>query len=187
MTSILGLAKAAALAVAFAAGGSAAGAATIDFEFSNGGGTGGYVDSGASPVVDFSFAIVGNNDGSSDVYTTMTATATGDFAVSGNWTYLTADVDGPSYDTFGYFVGDDYFQLSDDDGNVTQLGTYDFDVAAGDSFGFYLLSTDGDYGAALATVSGSVTVAPVPLPAGGLLLVGALGGLALLRRRGRAA
>jgi hypothetical protein len=57
---------------------------------------------------------------------------------------------------------------------VTQNGSYALDLAA--------VGTSDGYGGFIDNVS----VAPVPLPAAGLLMVGALGGLAALRRRRRA-
>jgi hypothetical protein len=59
--------------------------------------------------------------------------------------------------------------------NVAQDGVYDLDFAAvgsSDSFGGFI---------------DNVSVAPVPVPAAGLLLLGALGGIAALRRRRMAA
>ena len=50
-----------------------------------------------------------------------------------------------------------------------------------------LNSTDGQKSRAAATIFANVTPTAVPLPAGGLLLLGAMGGLAALRRRKTAA
>lgn len=54
---------------------------------------------------------------------------------------------------------------------ITQTGNYNLDFIAD--------GTNNSYGGFIDNVS----VAAIPLPAGGLLLIGALGGLALLRRR----
>lgn len=54
---------------------------------------------------------------------------------------------------------------------ITQTGNYDLVFAAS--------GTDNSLGGFIDNVS----IAPIPLPAGGLLLIGALGGLAALRRR----
>jgi hypothetical protein len=64
-----------------------------------------------------------------------------------------------------------------------QNGLFSFNVAAGHSYGFYMLATDGILGSSNGTIFGNTDVAPVPLPAGGLLLIGAMGGLTVLRRR----
>ena len=62
-----------------------------------------------------------------------------------------------------------------------RTASFGFVVDVGQSFGFYTLATDGILGSSTGVAYGNL--APIPLPAGGLLLVGALGGLAALRRR----
>ena len=184
MTMIRTLAFAAAAATTVAA----TDARASIFTFDNGGGDGSVSDLGLG-TFDFAFEFTSNNDGvNNDVFTTQTALAVEAITVSGEWVYSTQDTGGSSFDTFGYFV-DDVFttlvQLSTDGlaSPAIQFGTYSFMVEAGKAFGFYMFSTDGQEGAASATVYGNIDPAVIPLPAGGLLLIGALGGLALLRRR----
>jgi hypothetical protein len=162
-------------------------AEAVTFTLDANGGTGQGLDLGPAPGYDYGLSLVSNNTAAS-IFTTWTATAAFDAIVSVDWNYFTADIDGSTFDKFGYFI-DDVFttlvQLSTDGipKPAIQGGSTSFFVAEGSDFGFYFQNIVGGLGAANATMAGNVDVAPIPLPAGGLLLIGAIGGLAALRRR----
>ncbi|MEO7380117.1 MAG: VPLPA-CTERM sorting domain-containing protein [Paracoccaceae bacterium] len=104
--------------------------------------------------------------------------------VTGFWNFSSRDKRNSKFDPLGYFVGNDYFALSQEKkGRSIQDGEFSFTAAANTAFGWVLNSTDGKKGRATAKIVAYVAPAAVPLPAGGLLLVGTLGGLAALRRR----
>ncbi len=67
-------------------------------------------------------------------------------------------------------------------GGFTYTGTEGFAVTAGDVIGF---TFGGEHYSNNGRLTGSLQVSPVPLPAGGLLLVAALGSLGLARSRRR--
>ena len=180
--AFLGVVAASALSVG------AANAVTFTFDPNGGNGTG--VDNGPSGAFDFAVTLVSNNNGTAGLFTTGTAVADHAYTVSGVWQYSTNDVDGSSFDPFGYFIDSvlvNLVQLSVNGVSAPsfQNGVFSFVVDVGQSFGFYTLATDGILGSSTGVAYGNL--APIPLPAGGLLLVGALGGLAALRRQiGRA-
>lgn len=176
--AFLGVVAASALSVG------AANAVTFTFDPNGGNGTG--VDNGPSGAFDFAVTLVSNNNGTAGLFTTGTAVADHAYTVSGVWQYSTNDVDGSSFDPFGYFIDlvlVNLVQLSVNGVSAPsfQNGVFSFVVDVGQSFGFYTLATDGILGSSTGVAYGNL--APIPLPAGGLLLVGALGGLAALRRR----
>jgi hypothetical protein len=96
-----------------------------------------------------------------------------------NWSYVTADADGPGGDIFGVMVGGTRTALSDLGGAVSQSGSASF--VATSSFAWMLNCTDCTGAAATATISNFV-YAPVPEPTQAALLVGGLLALAALRR-----
>jgi len=171
------------LALALSAG--VASAAT--FAFSNGGGNGTGTDLGAVGGYDFGLALVSNNNGVGGLFTTFTAVGAGAGEnVSGDWNYATFDIGGSTFDRLGYFIDDVFTTLVQLSANgipfpAFQSGSFSFDVAGGQSYGFYMLASDGILGGANGTILGNL--APIPLPAAGFLLIGALGGLTVLRRR----
>ena len=180
MKFIRGAAFAAAASVMVALSGNSASAVTVTFN--NNGGNGVGVSTGPGD-----FTMVGNNNGSAKIDTTWSGvTASTGLTISGIFTYSTADKRGSAKDAFSYFIGSVYTALS-----VTaaapaiQNGVFTLVVPANTVFGWVLKSTDGKRGAA--SVAIYTDIASVPLPAGGLLLIGALGGLGALRRRKGAA
>ena len=183
---MFGFLKTAALAAAasLVIGSGSAGAVTFTLETNGGNGSG--VDF-ASPVDDFSLGLTSNNTDDS-IYTTWSAVADQNANVSFDWTYITFDRDGSFYDKFGYFIGDTFlgaFQLSTDGEpfGSFQSDAASFFVTTGQTFGFYIVNVFQGFGAATATVRGNIEPSVVPAPAAGLLLLAALGGLAMMRSR----
>lgn len=121
-----------------------------------------------------------------EVLTTFSAVAAADFTHSFNYRYKTSDKDGSNYDKAGYFIGSDFFQLSQDGlptGGMTQ-GVVTISVAAGQTFGAYVRSSDNLYGRGAISFGDAV-----PEPATWALMIlgfGAVGG-AMRRRQSVAA
>lgn len=158
-------------------------AKAVTFTPDLGGGDGEVIDLDPG-AFQFAFTIVSSNHGLEDQLTKAVATAgPKPIRVSGVWNFSTQDVDGSSFDPFGFFIGSELTQLSTDGllPPAFHNGSFLFNVAAGETFGFYALSTDGEAGRSSTSVF--VNVSAIPLPAAGLLLLSALGGLHLLRRR----
>jgi len=124
-----------------------------DFTLTTSGGDGGVTE--LSPVAgyDLAFQIRGNDGGGSNVFTRFQATATADILVEFSWSYETTDLDGPSYDPAGYTIAGIDTALTDPSGANNQSGDGGFDVAAGQSYGWYVNSTDGCCGAGFLTVN----------------------------------
>lgn len=182
------IAAVAALSLVFAGGLTESVSAATAFTFSNGGGNGTGTDLGTVGAFDFGLQLSSNNNNVGGLFTTFTATSLVAETISGFWTYSTNDRDGSTFDPLGYFIDNVFTTLVQLSVNgvpapAIQNGAFAFNVNAGQSFGFYMLATDGELGAANGAIYGDTTVAAVPLPAGGLLLIGALGGIAALRRR----
>ena len=99
-----------------------------------------------------------------------------------NWSYVSADGDGPAGDIFGVIVNGTRTALSDLGGAVAQTGSASFLATA--SFGWFINCTDCIGGGAQATVSNFVLSA-VPEPGSwALMLAGAAGLAAVAARRG---
>lgn len=174
------------MAVVAAMGVGAAEAVTFNFDPNGGNGTG--VDNGPIGAYDFAVTLVSNNNGDDNIFTTGTAVADQAYTVSGVWQFSTNDVGGSSFDPFGYFIDSVFVNLVQLTVNGVpapsfQDGVFSFVVNAGQAFGFYTVATDGILGSSSSIAYGDLTPSAVPLPAAGLLLVGALGGLGALRRR----
>ena len=115
---------------------------------------------------------------------TISAPSSG--TVSFDWQYSTTDYLAGG-DSFGYLINGSQTQLTDDQTTLPSGSTI-FSVASGDIFGFYVASTDGDFGAGIATVSnfsspGSRGSTDVPAPAAVLGVLAAFGWSRKLRRR----
>ena len=116
-----------------------------------------------------------------NVTTTFSAVAAADFTQSFKWKYITNDVGGSSFDQAGYFIGSNFFQLSPDGlpQGGTAMGTVTISVAAGQTFGAYVLATDNQLGRGAISFGNAV-----PEPATWALMIlgfGAVGGA--MRRR----
>ena len=130
----------------------------------------------------------GNNGsgltGSTDLFTTATAGGTIAFH------YVYASMDEPGFDWAGYFVGDQFTQVADTDG---ETGSASFAVALGDVFGFRVVTFDNTQEPGVFTVSdfsqnstgaGAGAGAGVPEPYTVTLVAAALAvTFALARRR----
>ncbi|WP_085317160.1 hypothetical protein [Derxia lacustris] len=81
--------------------------------------------------------------------------------VSFDWSYLTADEGGSSYDRFGYVLDGTAYQLSSDGLWDAQSGHASFAVAAGSHFAF-TMNSDAIWGGAVATVSNFSAISAVP-------------------------
>ncbi len=139
-----------------------------------------------APDAPFAFTLSGNNNGADAVITTFGTVASSALNVSGQFRYQSDDVDGSSFDRAGFFVNSIFTQLSLDtllQGEV-QSGFFSFAVAAGEEYGFYIDSSDGELGRAQLSV-GEAPVGAVPEPATWAMMLLGFGvvGFALRRRR----
>ena len=119
-------------------------------------------------------------------FISYTISAPSSDTVSFDWQYSTTDYLAGA-DSFGYLINGSQTQLTDDQ-TALPSGSTIFSVASGDIFGFYVASTDGDFGAGIATVSnfsgpGSRGSTDVPAPAAVLGVLAAFGWSRKLRRR----
>jgi hypothetical protein len=100
------------------------------------------------------------------------------------WRYTSQDSTA-NWDPAGWFVNNDYYQLTDDNlaGNVVQGGRFQIAVNPGDQWGYYVYTTDGEFG------RGALTISTVPEPDSWALLIAGFGltGATLRRRRAIAA
>ncbi len=97
--------------------------------------------------------------------------------VSFDWSYSSSDC--CSFDGFGYLLNGSFTQLAQND--FQGSGSTQFNVLAGDTFGFRVFATDNVVGPGIATISNFSAPVPGPLP---LLGVGAAFGYSRrLRRR----
>jgi len=136
-------------------------------------------------ISDARFDLFGSNDDTDDNITSFGTTATVGQIVSGQFRYLTQDIDGSNFDTAGYFINNDFFQLSEPDlpGYSQNFGTFSFSVDAGNNYGFYVSTHDGAFG------RGVLTVGAIPEPSSWAMLIAGFGlmGTTLRRRRVAAA
>lgn len=118
----------------------------------------------------------GRNSGSGLSNTTFTIVADPSAPVAStvffNWSYLTQDRDGSTFDPFGYVLNGNFFQLTANGRprNSTQTGSISFIVQPGDVFGFNQRSVDSQLGRGITNVSGfSIVLVPVAPALLGLL------------------
>jgi hypothetical protein len=121
-------------------------------------------------------------DGPASIYFT---TATEDAFILGSFQYRTFDEDG-GFDPAGYFIDEAKFQLSDDSLEFgVQSGTFSFNVLSGNTWGFYIESTDNCCGFSQFAVNTTFDENVVPEPASWAMLIAGFGlvGGAMRRRR----
>ena len=139
-------------------------------------------DGSVSGVSPNGFHLFGS-DNDVGAFTTYTATALSNQSFNINWIYQTDD-DSPGFDPAGYVKNGFFTQLTDDDGPTGQNGPFSFSVVTGDIYGFYVHSTDGEFGRADIQVTGfAATAAETPLPAAVWMFGGGLGLVAMLSGR----
>ena len=146
-----------------------------------------YNDDGANGTLSGSypaFTITGSDDGSGNddtaFYVQTYASAT---TVSFTWQYASLDSGGSLYDPAGWILDGVETQLSIDGGpGTTSSGSSSVDVAAGQTFGWYVHSFDSTGGAGVLAVDEDLPPA-VPEPAdAALTMAGLVALLALVRR-----
>jgi hypothetical protein len=138
-------------------------AKAVSYTFNNTNGGDGFLN-----IVPGGFQIVGadNGVGSTFAYLTGVADTNGPFTF--NWTYITFDSDGPSFDRGGYFVGNVATQLSQDElpFGSSQSGTVTLNLSIGNSFGWYINSSDAAFGRASITITEVTAGVPEPVHLG---------------------
>jgi adhesin/invasin len=100
---------------------------------------------------DRAFQIIGNDNEQGGIFTEYVATATQDTLVEYLWAYATDD--GPVWDPAGYTLAGERTRLTDSSGGNRQSGSGWFVAPAGQSFGWYVESTDGCCGRGFLTVN----------------------------------
>jgi len=174
-------------------------AATVDM-FTLGNTNGG--DGGVNLLSGGGFDVFGSNNGHPAGFGGAIASLTSYVATAGvaktltfDWIYTTHDFSGAQYDPGGYVVNGVQHQvsplISDPIDFLSNSGQVTLNLAAGDTYGFYIFSTDSQFGRADISVTpfrgglDEVALAAVPEPATwALMLTGFFGlGLALRRRR----
>lgn len=129
---------------------------------------GGSIDTSGAPN---SVVLMSSDSGGYHTYQDFTITAVADGIISFNWSYITDDFEGSSFDPFGFLYNGDFNQLTKD-GLYNETGNYMFYALAGDVFGFSAYSFDSSYGAATITISNFKDPSQVPVPSA-LWLIGA--------------
>lgn len=116
-----------------------------------------------------------NDDGVAPINTDYTITAIVYGPVTFAWTFNS--IDEPGFDTFGYLLDGVFYQLA----SQSATGTTQFDVSAGYTFGFSILTNDDTGSAGTATIRDFSAPVPGPLPIFGA--AAAFGWSRRLRRR----
>lgn len=140
---------------------------------------------GAAPVADASFLSITSPrpDDFEESWTDFSIVVGAAAKISFDWSYVTSDLDNdPFYDPFGILSASGFTQLSNDDGDASQSGSYSVVVEAGEVFGFRAWAIDGDYGTATTRV-GNFRVDFIPEPTTLLLLAAALAAGSVTTRR----
>ncbi|MBN8517214.1 MAG: PEP-CTERM sorting domain-containing protein [Candidatus Accumulibacter sp.] len=163
-------------------------------------GTGSYTSGAPASVTVIGSDVIGAGAGVPfSSLTSFTIIAGGAGLVHFDWSYETLDVGDPLstppvpsafFDTAGYLLNGSTVQVTDLSGAASQSGSFDFSVAAGDVFGFYVETIDNLGGAAMITISNFRAPLPPPPPPGlpepysiALLALGLVGVAASRKRR----
>jgi len=120
---------------------------------------GGVIDTSGAPA---SIVEVSSNAGGGFSSTDFTIAAAGNGMVTFDWLYSTTDVDGSSFDPFGWLLNGTFTQVTTNGSFAVQSGTESFAVMVGDIFGFSAQATDSVLGSATTVIS--AFSAPVPEP-----------------------
>jgi MYXO-CTERM domain-containing protein len=150
-----------ALALGAAAVAGWSGSAHAAFVFYNDDGGNGSI-SGSYPA----FTITGSDDGSGNYdgafYVQTYAVAA---TVTFTWQYESFDTSGTVYDPAGWILNGVETQLSvNGDPGTTSSGTFSWNVKAGDTFGWYVVSEDSIGGAGVLAVNQDLPPPPPPIP-----------------------
>ncbi|WP_299668849.1 PEP-CTERM sorting domain-containing protein [uncultured Psychromonas sp.] len=137
---------------------------------------GGNIDLSGAPS---SILAISSNVGSGSSSTDFTIASTTNGWVSFDWIYSTSDLDGSTYDPFGWLLNGVFTQLSTDGLFGTQSGSELFSVNAGEIFGFSARTPDSALGSATTSISSFAVPAPSTL----VVLALGLFGLAFGRRK----
>jgi hypothetical protein len=150
--------------------------------FVNIGGGDGTFDFGPAPYFG---TITGNNNGINNTIAQYTEIVPFAGLFSFIWEYTTLDVDGSGFDPAGYVLNGVYTQLTTNGFpfGSTQSGGFSISLDAGDEFGFYVSSTDGDLGPGVLSFGAGV----IPEPATWAMLITGFGLVGFAARRRRAA
>lgn len=155
----------------------AAAPASAAFVLANSNGGDGFVGLGPSP---YQVTLYGSDNGHDRNIVTFTNIASTPRLFTINYRYHTDDSAGAAYDHAGVFINDEFFEFSPvvSGGNFTLLGQFSHLLAAGDSYGLYINSTDGSGG------RGTLSIGGVPEPTTWALLIVGFGltGAAMRRR-----
>ena len=169
------------LALAFAMTAALCATTAQAFTLSNSNGGDGYVVT--TPT---SFDLFGaDNQIGSSITTYLTTTATGG-VYNFDWTYTSHDCCGSYYDPAGAMLNGTTFQLSSagTTAGVIESGSVTFFLNPGDTFGFYVSSTDTCCGRGEILVTGDVGAAPEPATWSLMILgIGGMGAALRTRRR----
>lgn len=121
---------------------------------------GGSIDLSGAPLTIIEISSNGGCCSSSS--TDFTIASLGQGMVNFDWTYNTTDVDGSSFDPFGYLLNGVFTQLTAGGSYATQSGSVSFFTNVGDVFGFSAQATDSQLGSASTTISNFSATVPEP-------------------------